>query len=95
METRVARFFLGTTYQNREKYTIPTTIKYTKWIESIQNGKNRSYGHKLYQHRPWLDSPKFTQIGIFGMKIYHLATLMETFRGNPETMDFAENWRQI
>jgi hypothetical protein len=23
------------------------------------------------------DTPKFTQIGIFGLKIYHLATLLE------------------
>jgi hypothetical protein len=29
-----------------------------------------------YQHRPLQDPPKFTQIGIFGLKIYHLATLV-------------------
>jgi hypothetical protein len=31
--------------------------------------------HKIYQHLPLQDPPKFTQIGIFGLKINHLATL--------------------
>jgi hypothetical protein len=30
---------------------------------------------KKYQHRPLQDLPKFTQIGILDLKIYHLATL--------------------
>jgi hypothetical protein len=30
---------------------------------------------KIYQHFPFKGPPKFTQIGIFGLKIYHLATL--------------------
>jgi hypothetical protein len=29
-----------------------------------------------YQHLPLQDSPNFTQIGIFGLKIHHLATLI-------------------
>jgi hypothetical protein len=29
----------------------------------------------MYQHLPVQDPPKFTLIGIFGLKIYHLATL--------------------
>jgi hypothetical protein len=33
----------------------------------------------LYQYLPLQDPPKFTQIGIFGLKIYHLATLINTF----------------
>jgi hypothetical protein len=33
--------------------------------------------HKIYQHLPLQDPPKFTQIGIFGMKICHLATVVE------------------
>jgi hypothetical protein len=33
---------------------------------------------KIYQHFPFLGSQKFTQIGIFGLKIYHLATLHPT-----------------
>jgi hypothetical protein len=31
---------------------------------------------KIYQHLPLQDPPKFTQNGIFGLKIYHLATLV-------------------
>jgi hypothetical protein len=34
--------------------------------------------HKLYQHLLLQDPPKFTQIWIFGLKIYHLATLLRT-----------------
>jgi hypothetical protein len=44
-------------------------IKYTK------SKQNRSKGHKVCTHLPFQDSPKFTQSGIFGLKIYHLATL--------------------
>jgi hypothetical protein len=47
----------------------PMSTKYTKWSQNRQNG------HKIYQHRPLQDPPKFTRIGIFGLKIYHLATL--------------------
>jgi hypothetical protein len=32
-------------------------------------------GHKINQRLSLQDPPKFTQIGIFGLKIYHLATL--------------------
>jgi hypothetical protein len=35
--------------------------------------KNRP--HKIYQHLSLQDTPKFTQIWIFGLKMYHLATL--------------------
>jgi hypothetical protein len=34
----------------------------------------------MYQHHPLQDPPKFTQIGIFGLKIYHLATLHGSWR---------------
>jgi hypothetical protein len=37
-----------------------------------------SYGHKTNQNLPVQDPPKFTQIGIFDLKIYHLATLSVT-----------------
>jgi hypothetical protein len=47
----------------------------TKWHE------NRPNGNKIYQHLPLQDPPKFTQIWIFGLKIYHLATL---YVGAPE-----------
>jgi hypothetical protein len=32
----------------------------------------------MYRHLPLQDPPKFTQIWIFVLKIYHLATLLET-----------------
>jgi hypothetical protein len=32
-----------------------------------------------YVHLPLQDFPKITQIGIFGLKIYHLATLVPIF----------------
>jgi hypothetical protein len=45
------------------------TIKYTKLL------LHRSNGHELNQIDPFTDPPKFTQIGIFCLKICHLATL--------------------
>jgi hypothetical protein len=41
----------------------------TKGLSNITNG------HKIYQHFPFQGPPKYTQIEIFGLKIYHLATL--------------------
>jgi hypothetical protein len=32
-------------------------------------------GHRIYKPFPFRGPPKFTQIGIFGLKIYHLASL--------------------
>jgi hypothetical protein len=32
---------------------------------------------EIYQHLSMQDTPKFTQIRIFGLKIYHLATLLQ------------------
>jgi hypothetical protein len=34
-------------------------------------------GHKIFQHFPFHGPLKFTQIAIFGMKIFHLATLQK------------------
>jgi hypothetical protein len=62
---------LGTTYQNGEKY-MPndhrmhqTAIKFI----SIPNG------HKIQQHLPLQDPPKFIQKGIFGLTTDYLAPL--------------------
>jgi hypothetical protein len=44
--------------------------KFTKSPENLPNG------HKICQQFPLQDPPKFTQIGIFGLKINHLATLV-------------------
>jgi hypothetical protein len=73
--TRVARFFLVQHTKTRKIYQI--TIKCTKWPQNIlDGGKNRPTGHKINQHLPLQDPPKFTQIGLFGLKICHLATLL-------------------
>jgi hypothetical protein len=37
--------------------------------------QNIANGHKIYQKFPFQGPLKFTQIGIFGLKINHLATL--------------------
>jgi hypothetical protein len=63
-----SRFQNGKNVPNDHKiYKIPT--KYTKWSQKRPNG------HKIYQHLSLKDPPKFTQIRIFGLKIFHLATL--------------------
>jgi hypothetical protein len=41
-------------------------------------------GHIIFQPLPFPGPPKFTQIGIFGIKIYHLATLLENDRFEAE-----------
>jgi hypothetical protein len=55
-------------YQKAIKYT-KSAIKYTKRPENWPND------HKIYQHLPLQDPPRFTQIGIFALKISHLAKL--------------------
>jgi hypothetical protein len=72
--SRGCQIFLGTTYQKGKN--VPNghkiyqmAIKYLKWTLNVRNG------HKIYQHCPFPRSQTFTLIGIFVMKIYHLATL--------------------
>jgi hypothetical protein len=77
---RVARFFLVQTYQNGKIYT--------KWPQTIPNCHKlyqmAAYvmfqmvinDQKFCQHFPFQGPPKFTQIGTFGLKINHLATLV-------------------
>jgi hypothetical protein len=54
-------------------------IKCTKYTNRCKNRykniQNRPNSYTIYQHLPLQDPPKFTEIGIFGLKIYHLATL--------------------
>jgi hypothetical protein len=78
---RVARFFvdkrtkLGKNIPNGHKiYQMAT--KYTKWAQNIPNGLKITNWHKTKQHFPFQSSPKAIQVGIFGTKIYHLATLL-------------------
>jgi hypothetical protein len=67
VQIRVARLFLVQHTKNG-KY-IPNdhrieriASKYTEWPQNIPNG------HKMYQHFPLQDPPKYTKIGIFGFK---------------------------
>jgi hypothetical protein len=39
---------------------------------------NKHYGHRIYQPFQFQGSTNFSQIGIFGLKIYHLAALVTT-----------------
>jgi hypothetical protein len=45
------------------------TTKYNKCLQNVPMTENRPNGHKIYRHRPLQDPRKFTQIGIFGLKI--------------------------
>jgi hypothetical protein len=49
-------------------------------------------GRKISQHFPLLAPPKYTQIGIFGLKINHLATLSS---GMPLAFTVAPAQRKI
>jgi hypothetical protein len=40
------------------------------------NGTKIPNNHEIHQHFPSKCPPKYAQIGLFGMKIYHLATLV-------------------
>jgi hypothetical protein len=56
--------------------TIPNYHKlYHMAINYIKLMSNRPNGQSIYQYFPFQNSPKFTQIGILGLKTYYLATL--------------------
>jgi general stress protein 26 len=74
MAIRVARFFLVQHTKTGKIYHI--TIKHTEWTQNLPNG------HKIYQHLSLQDPTKFTQIGIFGLKICRLETLMAIGQGS-------------
>jgi hypothetical protein len=59
------------------------TTKSIKWPQNIPNGR------KIYQCLSLKDAPKFSQIGIFSLKIYHLATLSS----NPFEQQHCDIWR--
>jgi hypothetical protein len=67
------QIFIGTTYQNGEKFTT--------WPQNLPNGRNICKQNEnkniiIYQNLPLQAPPKFTQIGISGFKICHLSTLI-------------------
>jgi hypothetical protein len=84
--SRVARFFLVERTKKGKIYQI--TIKYTKWPQNIPNV------HNIDQHIPLQDAPKFSQIGIFDLKICHMTTLFSVLRGKktpPIKLKFSSN----
>jgi hypothetical protein len=79
LRTGAARFFLTQCTNMGGKYTkLPRnyqmTMKYTKWTQYIYI----TSVHRIYQPFPFQGPPKFTQIGIFVLKMYLLATLLRT-----------------
>jgi hypothetical protein len=58
-------------------------------VQNTKTGKNIQNGHKIYQDFPQQDPPKFTQIGIFGLKTNHLATLSRTVFENDGSLDLS------
>jgi hypothetical protein len=73
VETRVARFCL---VQNTK--TGKNIPNYPELYQMFIKYNKRPSVHKKYQHLPFQDPPKCTQIWIFGLKTNHLATLVET-----------------
>jgi hypothetical protein len=49
-------------------------IRFAKWLSNIPQGL------KSYRHFPIEGPPKNDQFGIFGLKIYHLATLLKRIK---------------
>jgi hypothetical protein len=75
--TKMGKIYQMTTNYTKRPQTIPnghklyqTAINYPKWPYNNPNG------HEIYQHYHFQEPPKFTQIGILGLKINHLATLL-------------------
>jgi hypothetical protein len=72
------QIFLGTTYQKRELIN-------AKWQPNIPNGRKIYQisikipnGHKIHRSFPIKVLSKCNKIWIFGMQIYHLATLTKS-----------------
>jgi hypothetical protein len=67
------QIFVSTLNQSGEKYTKLTT-KYTIRPLNTPNGLNIPNGNKIYRNTPFQGLQNYTRIGIFGLKICHLAT---------------------
>jgi hypothetical protein len=62
------QIFLGTKHQKWKTYT--------QYLQNIPNHNNGYQNYnKIDQHFPFQRPPKYTKIGIFGLQMYHLATL--------------------
>jgi hypothetical protein len=71
---RVARFFSVQHTKKRKKYTERPKM-YQMAIKYISFGRKVEKMATKIPHLPLQDLLKFTRIGIFSLKIYHLATL--------------------
>jgi hypothetical protein len=71
------QIFLDTKYQNGGKYTIHIVTKSPNGHKMYKMAVSNSKLHIIY-HQPFTFQglAKFTQIGILGLKVYHLATLI-------------------
>jgi hypothetical protein len=81
LSSRVARLFsvkYTKTWRNVQKRSqhFQMATQYNKCPLNIPNG------HKIYQYFPFQGPPKYTQGGIFGMKIFHLASLLPSCFAN-------------
>jgi hypothetical protein len=69
------QIFLDTKHQNGENYTtLPLNYQMAINMPKSRNIPSPK-GQIICQPFPIKGTQKFTQIGIFGLKIYHLATL--------------------
>jgi hypothetical protein len=68
LSIRLARYFL--VHHTKTRKNIPNEHKINQIAVNISNG------HEIYQQCPFQDPPKSTQTGIFGIQIFHLATLL-------------------
>jgi hypothetical protein len=76
---RVARFFLVNDTKGGKN--VPNELRiYYMVIAHPKLPKNIPNVHKIYQHFPIEGPQKFIHIGIFCLKISHLATLLNTLR---------------
>jgi hypothetical protein len=64
---------LDTIYQKTEEI-IPNNKNLPIYIKNAK--LHQKIGHNICQPVPFQGPPKFTQIGILGLKRYHLATLI-------------------
>jgi hypothetical protein len=72
------QIFLGNANQNGGNIPKKHQIYLQPGHKIYQMAVKRPNGHKIYQPLPMQDLPKSIQIGIFGLKKYHLATLFPT-----------------
>jgi hypothetical protein len=82
------QIFLDAWYQNRKNVQIEHNM-YRMVTKSPKTQLNIPNGHKMYQHYPIWGPENFSQIGIFGLKTNHLATL------SPNTMDVYPQANQV